>query len=124
MVCSVVIYRAGLQTIPVGLREAASIDGATAWQSFRMVIYPLLAPTVTVNVLLAVIGSLQTWQIIYILTNGQQNTTVLGLDIFQTAFNGSLRQGYASCLTMVQFALVLVFALIFQFYLRRREVQM
>ena len=87
-------------------------------------VFPLLAPTVTVNVLLAIIGSLQTWQIIYILTNGQQDTSVLGLQIFQNGFSGSLRQGYAACLSMVQFALVLVFALVFQFYLRRREVQL
>ena len=78
----------------------------------------------TVNVLLAIIGSLQTWQIIYILTNGQQNTSVLGLTIFQTGFTGTLQQGYAACLSMVQFVLVLVVALVFQVYLRRREVQL
>jgi raffinose/stachyose/melibiose transport system permease protein len=121
---SVVIYLAGLQTIPNDLREAASIDGASRWQAYRAVVFPLLAPTVTVNVLLAIIGSLQTWQIIYILTNGRQNTSVLGLSIFQTGFTETLRQGYAACLSMVQFAIVLVVALVFQIYLRRREVQM
>ncbi len=121
---STIIYLAGLQTIPTDLREAARVDGATAWQTYRSVIFPLLAPTVTVNVLLALIGSLQTWQIIYILTSGQQNTSVLGLSIFQTGFTGTLRQGYAASLTMVQFAIVLVVALVFQVYLHRREVQM
>jgi raffinose/stachyose/melibiose transport system permease protein len=121
---STVIYLAGLQTIPNDLREAAGIDGANGWQAYRSVVFPLLAPTVTVNVLLAIIGSLQTWQIIYILTNGQQNTSVLGLAIFQTGFTGTLRQGYAACVSMIQFALVLVIALVFQVYLRRREVQM
>lgn len=121
---SVVIYLAGLQTIPNDLREAASIDGATRWQAYRSVVFPLLAPTVTVNVLLAIIGSLQTWQIIYVLTNGRQNTSVLGLSIFQTGFTETLRQGYAACLSIVQFAIVLVVALVFQVYLRRREVQM
>ncbi|HWE64331.1 MAG TPA: sugar ABC transporter permease [Chloroflexota bacterium] len=127
---STVIYLAGLQAIPGELREAASIDGANAWQAYRAVVFPLLAPTVTINVLLAIIGSLQTWQIIYILTNGQQNTSVLALQIFQYGFsngpagNGSLRQGYAASLAMVQFALVLVVALVFLFYLRRREVQL
>jgi raffinose/stachyose/melibiose transport system permease protein len=126
-----VIYLAGLQTIPGELREAASIDGASAWQAYRSVVFPLLAPTVTINVLLAIIGSLQTWQIIYILTNGQQDTSVLGLQIFQTGFSSgpsggsaSLRQGYAACLSMIQFALVLIVALVFLVYLRRREVQM
>jgi raffinose/stachyose/melibiose transport system permease protein len=123
-----VIYLAGLQTIPGELREAAAIDGANAWQAYRSVVFPLLAPTVTINVLLAIIGSLQTWQIIYILTNGQQDTTVLGLQIFQTGFsngaNGSLRQGYAAGLAMIQFVLVLVVALVFMVYLRRREVQL
>jgi raffinose/stachyose/melibiose transport system permease protein len=129
---STVIYLAGLQTIPGELREAASIDGANPWQAYRSVVFPLLAPTVTVNVLLAIIGSLQTWQIIYILTNGQQNSSVLALQIFQYGFsngpgaggNDTLRQGYAASLAMVQFALVFVVALVFLFYLRRREVQM
>lgn len=128
---TVVIYLAGLQTIPGELREAAKVDGASPWQSYRLVIFPLLAPTVTVNVLLAIIGSLQTWQIIYVLTNGLQDTSVLGLQIFQYGFSSgpsagsaSMRQGYAATLAMAQFALVLVVALVFQYYLRRREVQL
>jgi len=125
---STVIYLAGLQTIPQELLEAARIDGASRWQAFRSVTFPLLAPTVTVNVLLSVIGSLQTWQIIYVLTGGQRESTVLGMYVFNTAFGGAgsseLQQGYGACLAMFQFALVFVAALVFRFYLRRREVQL
>jgi raffinose/stachyose/melibiose transport system permease protein len=130
---SVVIFLAGLQTIPRELLEAAQIDGASGWHSFRFVTYPLLAGSVTINILLAVIGSLQTYQIIYVLTNGQFNTSVLGLVVFQSAFqtsggngtgSGSLRQGYGASVAMIQFVLVLIVALILRFYLRRREVQL
>lgn len=132
-----VIFLAGLQTIPGDLYEAASIDGRSGRQSFRYVTYPLLAPTITINALLAIIGSLQTFQIIYVLTNGQHNTSTLGLHIFQTAFFGdtsggggaganvaTLRQGYASALSMIQFLFVLVVAVGVGVYLRRREVQL
>lgn len=121
---SMIIFLAGLQTVPVELGEAAMMDGATIWQRFRRVTYPLLAPSVTINLLLGIIGSLQTYQLIYVLTEGNFNTTVLSYQIFNTGFGQSFRQGYASALSMIQFALVAVIALIALAYFRRREVQL
>ncbi len=129
---SLIIFMAGLQTISKELYEAARIDGASPWQSFRFITYRLLAPTITINVLLTLIGSLQVYQIIYVLTGGQYETSVLALQIFQIAFSGAssattagapARQGYAASLSMIQFVLILVITIIAQFYLRRREEQ-
>ena len=125
---SLVIFLAGLQTIPAELQEAARVDGANAWQAFRNVTVPTLAPSVTINSLLAIIGSLQVYQIIYVLTHGNYNTSVLSYQIYQLGFNagtygGALRQGYASALSMVQFVLIAVIALLALLYFRRREVQ-
>ncbi len=121
---SLVIFLAGLQAIPSELLEASHVDGANVWQKFLNVTFPLVRPSVTANVLLAIIGSLQSYQIIYVLTNGGHETTVLGLQVFSTAFSGSQRQGYASALSVLQFLIILVVALVSQYYLRRKEVQL
>lgn len=124
---AVVIYLAGLQAIPQELYEVADLDGASRWQQLRRVTIPLLAPSVTANTLLSVIGSLQSYQLIYVLT-GPSNpaTQVLSLAIFTAAFGGGAggsvaSQGYAAAISIVQFVIVLVVALATLFYLRRRE---
>jgi len=121
-----VIFLAGLQTIPGELYEAGYMDGARSWSSFIHITWPMLAPTVTVNVLLAIIGSLQTFDIVFVLTGGHFNTSILGYEVYRSAFGGNagnLRQGFASSVAVLQFGIVLVAAVIAQFYLRRREVQ-
>lgn len=127
---SMVIFLAGLQAIPGELQDAGCVDGASRWQIFRTITFPLLAPAVTVNVLLSIIGSLQNYQTVYVLTQGRNNTMVLGMQIFQQAFGavqagvGSMRQGYGSAISVIQFFLVLGIVIVFQLYLRRREVQL
>lgn len=118
---SLVIYLSGLQTIPEELYEAGHIDGANNFQIFRNITIPLLAPAITVNVLLAIIGSLQVFDTMFVLTNGFFKTKTLSLLMFQEAFRGSQRQGYASAIAVLLFILVLFFVLVFQFYLRKRE---
>lgn len=120
-----VIYVAGLQAIPEELYEASSMDGASAWQRFRYVTYPLLAPIMTVNSLLAVIGSLQSYQLIYVLTNGKFNTSVLASVVFESGFLGnSTNQGYAAAISVVQFVVVLLLTLAIYLPLRRREARL
>ncbi|GCE09395.1 carbohydrate ABC transporter permease [Dictyobacter aurantiacus] len=121
---SMIIFLAGLQTVPPELGEAAVVDGASIWQRFRNVTYPLLAPSVTINMLLGIIGSLQTYQLIYVLTGGNFNTSVLSYQIFSNGFSQTQRQGYASALAMLQFVLVAAVALIALAYFRRKEVQL
>ena len=124
---AVVIYLAGLQAIPPELYEVADIDGATSGQQLRHVTLPLLAPAVTANTLLSIIGALQSYQLIYVLT-GPINpaTQVLSLAIFTQGFGGAQggavqSQGYAAAISMVQFVIVAVVALASLAYLRRRE---
>lgn len=121
---AMLIYLAGLQGIPSELLEAASIDGASGWGKFRHITWPLLTPMVTINVMLSVIGSLKDYQIIYVLTNGANNTSVLALQVFNSAFSGSQQQGYASALSVLQFLMVLIIALLLLAFLRSREVKL
>lgn len=127
---AVVIYLAGLQAIPQDLYEVAAIDGADSRQRMRNVTLPLLAPSITANTLLSVIGSLQSYQLIYVLT-GPINpaTQVLSLAIFTQGFGGaqggaSQSQGYAAAISIVQFVIVMIASLLTLGYLRRKETEL
>jgi raffinose/stachyose/melibiose transport system permease protein len=125
---TMMIFIAGLQTIPAELYEAARIDGANSWGVFRNVTWPLLTPAVTTNLILNIIGSLQAWQLFLVLLGYRNGTQVLGYLIFAQGFgqtSGSVtsafRQGYAAAASIVLFCLVLVIGMSVQFILRRRE---
>lgn len=120
---SMLIFLAGLQGVPQDLYEQARVDGAGRWHQFTAVTVPMLAPAITANVLIAIIGSLQTYQLIYILTGDRATTSVLAMRIFTTGF-GNSEQGYASGIAVVQFLLVGVIAITALFFLRRRETQL
>jgi ABC-type sugar transport system permease subunit len=122
------IFIAGLQTIPAELYEAARIDGASSWQVFKSVTWPLLTPVTATNLLLTIIGSLQAWQLFLVLLGYRNGTQVLGYLIFAQGFgqtSGSVtsafRQGYAAAASIVLFCIVLVIGLSVQTLLRRRE---
>jgi len=128
---SVIIFLSGLQAIPSDLYEVADIDGASGWQRFRFVTFPMLAPAVTANVLLGIVNALQSYQLTYVLTGASNKATqVLSLQVYQQAFGGKSgtslvqSQGYAAAISMVQFVLVGTIAFLTLWYLRRREARL
>lgn len=128
---STVIFLAGLQAIPVELYESARVDGANAFRQFRHITFPLIAQAFTVNMLLAVIGALSTFDTIYVTTNGQFDTNTLAMYMFKLAFiseGGSGRSegrlGFASAVATILFLLILIVAVVVQRFLRRREVDL
>lgn len=124
---TMIIFIAGLQTISGELYEAAQIDGASSWQQFRHVTWPLLTPVVNTNILLNIIGSLQAWQLFLVITGYRPGTQVLGYIIYAQGFgatgaaNAPSRQGFAAAASIVLFILVLVVGLTTQTLLNRRE---
>jgi ABC-type sugar transport system permease subunit len=125
---TMMIFIAGLQTIPEELYEAARIDGAGTWSVFKNVTWPLLTPAVNTNLVLNIIGSLQAWQLFLVLIGYRNGTQVLGYLIFAQAFgqtSGSVtsafRQGYGAAASIVLFFLVLVIGMSVQFFVQRRE---
>lgn len=121
---SMMVFLAGMQGIPPEVYEAGVIDGTSAWAAFRHLTLPLLAPSVTINVLLAIIGSMTTYELIFVLTDGGPAFTsqTLGMYVFNQAFFvGNTLPGFASAVAMVQFAMVFAVVLVMQSYLRRRE---
>jgi raffinose/stachyose/melibiose transport system permease protein len=118
----IVLLLAGLQGIPPELREAAAIDGATPWQVTRQVVLPLLGPTIRVWIFLAVIGSLQLFDIVWIMTlGGPANSSQTMLTYLY--FNGLERTqfGYGATISVVLFIISFVFALAYQRYALRRD---
>jgi raffinose/stachyose/melibiose transport system permease protein len=113
---------AGLQGVPPELREAAAIDGATSWQITRRIMLPLLGPTIRIWIFLAVIGSLQLFDIVWIMTlGGPANASQTMLTYLY--FNGAERTqfGYGATVSVVLFVISFVFALAYQRYALRRD---
>ena len=110
---NMLLYLAGLQSIPTHLYEAARIDGANSWQQFRNVTVPMLSPTIFFNVVLNIIGSWQIFTQALILTNGGPNNATLTavLHLYRTAFQ-NLQFGYASAQAWLLFLVVLVFVVV------------
>ncbi|RTE04442.1 carbohydrate ABC transporter permease [Paenibacillus whitsoniae] len=120
-----IIYLAGLQGIPQELHEAAAIDGANRWQQFRNITFPLLAGSMTVCVMLSMIGALKIFDQIAVMTDGGPGfaTETLTYIVYKVGF-GELRQGYGTAMSLVLFLLILIVSLIQIRVLRKREVHM
>lgn len=119
---SCIIFLAGYAGIPHELLDAAEIDGATRWQRFRRVEWPMLAPALTVNVTLSLIGSLGVFDFPLVLTNGGpiNSTNTLALLIYQDIFNNS-DFGMGAATAVLLLLLVVVISTGASVLLRRRE---
>lgn len=117
-----VIFLAGLQGIPDHLLDAARIDGATPWQRFWRVTFPLLRPTTFFILVTSLISSFQVFTSIYVMTAGGpvRSTDVIVYHIYQSAWE-ELRMGYASAMSWVLFVIIVIITWI-QFRLLGREV--
>ncbi|MFF8268386.1 carbohydrate ABC transporter permease [Streptomyces sp. NPDC016562] len=117
------LFLAGLQGIPGEILEAASIDGAGAWQRFRNVTLPLLGPTIRISAFLSVIGAIQLFDLVWVMTAGGPNhsSETMAVSIFQYGFK-RYQVGYASAISVVLFLISLVFSLFYQRYVLRRDL--
>ncbi|MEW1864118.1 sugar ABC transporter permease [Streptomyces sp. NBC_00669] len=120
---SMVIFLAGLQDVPAELLEAARIDGASSWQRFRYVTWPLLAPALTVNLMLSTIGGLKLFDQVYAATNGGPGTSseTLSTVLYKEAFVYG-KFGYSTAVALVLALFVAAVSLVQLRYLRAREV--
>lgn len=118
---STLVYIGGLRAIPHELLEAAEVDGTGWWLRFLRITWPLLAPSTTVVVLLSLVGSFTTYNIIYVLTEGQAGTNTLGMLSFTAAFGGSADLGFGAAMSVVLFLMTLAVCLPVVWWLRRRE---
>jgi raffinose/stachyose/melibiose transport system permease protein len=120
---SMVIFLAGLEGISKDLYEAAMIDGASPLQRFRHLTWPLLAPALTINVMLSTIGGLKLFDQVFAATSGgpgystETQSTVLYKEAFEYG-----HFGYSTAIALVLALFVAAVAMVQIFYLRSREV--
>jgi len=119
-----ILLLAGLQGIPAEIEEAALIDGAGRWQAFRHVTLPLLGPTLRVSVFLSMIGALQLFDMVWVMTAGGplNASNTMAISMFKAGFVNS-QLGYGSAMAVILFACGLVLALAYQRFVLRRDVE-
>jgi multiple sugar transport system permease protein/raffinose/stachyose/melibiose transport system permease protein len=118
---SMLIYLAGLKTVPEDIAEAARIDGATRWRMFWSVRFPFLAPAITFNVATALLGSMNGFDIVQATTAGgpARTTEILNVFIYRTFGQGLFAQ--ATTMSLVLFLVVALMAFPVITVLRKRE---
>ena len=119
---NMIIFLSGLSAINQEVLEAAKIDGANSWQTFKNVTVPLLSPTIFFVIVITSISSFQVFDLIYIMTEGGPNnsTMVLVYSIYKYAFE-FFDVGKASAIAYILFAIIFVLVL-FQWNLRKKMV--
>ena len=120
-----IIYIAGLQSIPREMHEVASIDGASPWQELRHITLPLVAPSVTICGFLTLTNSFKMFDQNFALTGGApgKETSMLALDIYQTFYGSVGSEGVGQAKAVVFFLLVALIAGLQLYFSRRNEAK-
>jgi raffinose/stachyose/melibiose transport system permease protein len=119
-----ILYLAGLQQIPRELEEAAMIDGATRRQVLRYVTLPLLGPTIRISAFLSIIGALQLFDLVWVMTGGGpvNSSNTMATYMIDWSFK-RFQFGYASAVAVIMLVISLVFALLYQRFVLRRDME-
>jgi multiple sugar transport system permease protein len=117
-----IIWLAGLKSIPEHLYEAAEVDGAGPWRRFIHITLPMLSPYIFFNIVMGLIGTFQIFAQAYIMTQGGpvNSTLFYAYHLFNTAFR-YLQMGEASAMAWVLFAIVFALTMV-QLYFSKRWV--
>ena len=117
------IYLAQLQSIPSDYYEAATVDGASAWQKFRYITFPLLAPAMTTSVLLLLLNSMKLYDLPFALTGGGPGTatTMVSHNIIKSAFVEK-SYGKATAMSAIFFVFIAVISVVQLSIMKKREV--
>lgn len=120
----IILFLAGLQGIPQELHEAARIDGAGGWKLLRHITLPLLGPTTRIWIFLSVIGSLQLFDVVWVMTQGGPGnaSSTMATYMFSRGFE-RYQFGYGSAVAVILFVISFVFSLAYQRFVMRRDVE-
>nr|WP_231129309.1 sugar ABC transporter permease [Bifidobacterium choloepi] len=122
---AVILMLAGMQSIPEDLYEAAKVDGASFWQMQKSITLPLLAPTLRIWAFLSMIGSLQLFDLVYIIW-GEYVSSTAGVSTMATYMvregRGASNYGYGSAVALIIFVISMVIALVYQHFVLNRDL--
>jgi multiple sugar transport system permease protein/raffinose/stachyose/melibiose transport system permease protein len=104
-----ILYLAGLKSLDPTLREAAAIDGANEWQSFRRVVFPALTPINVVVAVITVIESLRAFDIVYVINKGTNGLELLSVLVTNNIIGEASRIGFGSTLAVILLVVSLTF---------------
>src|SRR3954453_20102665 len=116
-----VLYLAGLKSVDPSLRDAAVVDGATDWQSFRRVIFPVMRPINIVVLVVTVIESLRAFDIVYVVNGGKNGLELLSVLVYDNIVGGASRIGYGSALGVILLVIALGFIVTYLVQTFRKE---
>lgn len=102
-----IMFFGALQTVPAELYEAAAVDGCSKWQEIKYISVPAIKNVLFINILLSISGSIQVFEISYIMMNGSNGTTTPVIQIQQSAFADN-RLGFAAALSILVFVVVVI----------------
>ncbi|MBN1310313.1 MAG: sugar ABC transporter permease [Anaerolineae bacterium] len=119
-----ILYLAGLQGVDPTLVDASKVDGCNAWQTFRNVTFPLLAPITVIVVIISVIDSLRAFDLVSVMTRGgpYNSSSVLANFMYIEAFN-NYKMGYGAAIAVVLFLISLTFILIYLSHVLQDEIE-
>lgn len=119
-----ILYVAGLQGIPPELEDAARVDGASSGRVLRDITLPLLGPTIRVSAFFAVLGSLQFFDLIWVMTKGGPVNASNTMATYMYTFGFQRFQlGFGAAVTLIIFLICLVFSLAYQRFVMRRDLE-
>jgi raffinose/stachyose/melibiose transport system permease protein len=121
---AMVIFLAGLQTIPKSILEAAMIDGVSYFQKVRHIIIPLIAQSFTIKFMLSLIGALNVFDIVFALTGGGPGYTTEVFNTFVYRTYSYSEYGYSTAASLILFLFIAVIGFIVLNFLKKREVEL
>lgn len=109
-----IIYMAALQGVPAQLKEAAVLDGANEWQVFKNVTFPMIQHAFTICIFWSLNTAFQVFDVIYALTGGGPGraTQSVALNIYEEAFTGNIRYGYATAKSTILFLVIFLITML------------
>lgn len=124
MALCMLIYLAGLQGIPGMYREASRLDGASTWQEFRFVTFPLLQPAITTAVITNLIGGFKMYDVIVSMSGGGPNRSSMSLSYYiSNLYFADEKAGYSAAVGVALFAIIMLITWPINYWLRKREVE-
>jgi len=119
-----IIYIANLQVIPQDMYEAAKIDGASAFHTFKSITLPMLIPSITINSITSFVGGLRTFDLVFVLTRGGPgySTSTIGYAIYNLGFENQ-QMAVGSALSLILLVITFAVSLLQLKFFKKREIE-